>query len=335
MDLSKDFEAIQQKVDKLQKLADLQIEPPRKFEVYTKPDDSKYKWGLYDNDNMYGTFNQRIEYYFWTSNYWADKSITQEKLASVLSNFDKTLEMWKADNEDTLNKNKEVSCHNALQYSRVETIMSTLGVPATFYSSFYKTSRSRKMTTERRPAEWPKEIKGVLPTDCGYEAILKRISEKREAIKTFGENWIKDNEKRLREEEAVRLAKEKEAKEQKVLATLRVKYELDLDAEVDEIVSTIKSKCKYLTLAQALLDNRNDWNDGCDSAECGLSFFTIETAEDGKIYNEISGLCVNWGWEGDGRVFRDCKYNYDYLFGLVDETLMKDYNAAMEFYDES
>jgi hypothetical protein len=69
-----------------------------------------------------------------------------------------------------------------------------------------------------------------------------------------------------------------------------------------------------------------DWNEGPHYAECGIRGFKAESDEDNKIVSNINGYIQDW--DGDGRIFRDCEWNYDRIFGKVDEKLLSDYNIA-------
>ena len=61
--------------------------------------------------------------------------------------------------------------------------------------------------------------------------------------------------------------------------------------------------------------------------------FIVESDEDGLIAADIQN-CIN-NWDGDGRTFRDTKYNYDYCFSLVkDEQLYKDYQLVKSWVDK-
>lgn len=330
-DLSKDFESIQNKVDSLQKLADSQIQPPKKFKEYTKVSDPKYRWNEY-RERGWSSDNLNVQYYFWSSNAWSEGEITQESLIKTLKYFDSTLNEWVQDNLENRLYNEEVIKHNQLQYERVERIMETLGVKKVFSSWGYKTSRSRKMTENRKLAEWPNEVRGALPINCGYEATLKKLKNKRDTIEAFGKKWIEDNEERIRKEKEEAIVKEESQRKLKVLAGLCVKYNLDLESEEYDILQAVIGKCRYLYLAHYLECNRNDWNDGCDYAETGLSGFDIVTKLDQEIYDDVNSYCKDW--DGDGRCFRDCKFNYSTLYSMVDEGLMKDYNAVREFWEQ-
>ena len=117
-----------------------------------------------------------------------------------------------------------------------------------------------------------------------------------------------------------------------MFATLCVKYDLDAEAEDCDIREAILSKDKYLHLAYWLERNRGDWNDGYSFAETGLSGFHAETAEDNDIVADISSYIEDW--DGDGRVFRDCEYNYGVLYGMADEALMKDLQTLQEYMED-
>lgn len=332
MDLSTDFENIQAKVNKLQKVADTQIAKPMKFKEYTRLNDQKYHWNRF-RDHNWGSFNNNIEYYFWKNSGWGREGVTQESLYKVLTQWDSAFKVWVEDNKETFEYNKTVAEHNQLQYERISTIMETIGVPKVFSRSFYKTSRSRKLTTERTSAQWPSEIRAALPSNCGYEHMLKQIQDKRDTIERFGEKWIKDNIERLRKEAEEERAKEKEQRKLKVLAGLCVKYCLDLEAEPCDILDSILDQDKYLHLAHYLLMNRNDWNDGYSYAETGLNGFTVESDKDQDIEDAVLGIIQ--GDDIDGRYFRDNPVcSYDVLFGMSDEKVLEDYNLINEFIEQ-
>lgn len=211
--------------------------------------------------------------------------------------------------------------------------METLGVRTYFTRYYYKTSRSRNQTKETTAAKWPSEVRDALPMNCGYEDILKKIDTRREQIKAFGEKWIKDNKERLRKEAEEKEAKEKEQRRLKVMAGLCVKYNLPLEYEVDDILQVIIDQDKYLYLAHFMYLNRCDWNDGYDYAEVGINSFDVVTKEDSDIEDCILNI-IN-GDDIDGRYFRDCKYNYGYLYSKVEESLLTDYHLINEFVEDN
>jgi hypothetical protein len=65
-----------------------------------------------------------------------------------------------------------------------------------------------------------------------------------------------------------------------------------------------------------------------------LRGFNVETDLDRKIYDNILSYISDW--QGDGRVFRDCEYNYSVLYGIVSENdsqLYKDFKVVIENID--
>ena len=99
---------------------------------------------------------------------------------------------------------------------------------------------------------------------------------------------------------------------------------------LEEVMENALAKDKYLRLAYALECNRNDWNDGPNFAEGGLNSFEVVTKQDEEIYTEISGRIEDW--DGDGRVFRDCKWNYSALYELVEDSeLIKQVTTAAHY----
>lgn len=215
--------------------------------------------------------------------------------------------------------------NNIAVTERVTLFMENVGIPSTYST---KDLKSRK--------RYPENITCA----AGYREDLGRcciINDGWSSVETDYKRMLEDIDKFLafhtKEEEQKKLdiaAKEKIKEKDLQRAALVVKYELDYLAGWDNILNTIIDKNKYLKLAHYLMKNREDWNDGYDYAQCGLNSFTAESAQDKAIEINIIDQISNWG--GDGRIFRDCEWNYDRIFSLVDnEDLMKDYQIAASF----
>ena len=112
------------------------------------------------------------------------------------------------------------------------------------------------------------------------------------------------------------------------MAVIIARYSFDNATTAKDALEEILNQNKYLRLAHYLEMNRNDWNDGCSYAVAGLTGFNPETAEDNAILAEINNLCADF--DGDGRVFRDCTYNYGVLFSMVPQQLLRDYSDLKE-----
>lgn len=216
--------------------------------------------------------------------------------------------------------NEKVSQHNTAMLDKLLALCQSMGMEST--------TRQRKPRTrntyETVNAEWWNKIRAAIPT---WHYSARSPAEQYNIYKKEIDDWrnqiVKD--KLLEEKaEADRLA---ERKKNVNLGYLITKYGLDEDVHEDDILDDILNRCKYLKLAHYMQANRNDWNDGPDYAECGLNGFTTANEVDNLIYDEISNLIANW--DGDGRCFRDCKWNYSVLFDMVDTDLREDYNKAL------
>jgi hypothetical protein len=104
---------------------------------------------------------------------------------------------------------------------------------------------------------------------------------------------------------------------------------MDSDSDWIDILEFILDKCKYLTLADAMLSVRKDWNNGCDPVENAIGNFSIEATHDNEIYYNVNETIKRFHYDQDGRVFRDCEWNYGAIFTLVDPDLYKDYLTAI------
>lgn len=326
------IEALQEQFDILKEQANAVVAKPKELLKYTDYSKENYKWSQYNQRG--GSFTLRTEYYFKNTGgygYSSDVAITDEKLKSVLSYFDSTTDQWKKDNEETRKANQEIIKFNIEQKDKVKLIMKTIGVQDTYSTYSYKTSRSRNKTETKHQAGYIGDLTRTIKTSDNYQVILRNIQEKRDQIEKYGLSKIKEcAQKKL---EADKVAKENTKLAE--LALLRAKYTpTDAESGVDELLDLILDKNKYLHLAHYLLQNRNDWNDGYGYAEYGLEGFEPESKLDWKIEKELHNIVYENDGDIDGRVFRDCTYNYNALFLMVeDESLMNDYNLVIKYLD--
>lgn len=206
--------------------------------------------------------------------------------------------------------------NNKQVIEKIKLFMSNVGIPSS--------RRVRDYQTRKRGINYKDETAGYI-SDCnhiitydGFDSLERSYKRLKEAIVKFE----KEEEQKIREKIQAEEKIKKDESDKMVKAALIVKYGLDYNSSWETIRDTILNKDKYLYLAYYLNENRNDWNDGCDSARHGLSNFPVVTEDDQKIYDEIQGLCDDW--DGDGRCFRDCLYNYDYLYEIADKDLYND-----------
>lgn len=234
----------------------------------------------------------------------------EAKLLESVSSLDerKTALLALVDKLEVDSINVEQTYANAIQNNKlivekVTLLMQHIGI---------KSSYSVRDTKSR--ATYPKYNN----VSAGYISDLSRdVPTQIQGLKVDTKRLRQDIEQRY--QNVIRQVDAEKAKVQKQhqIALLRAKYTPD-DAESSEwtIREKILSQDKYLRLAYYLEQNRNDWNDGCDYAETGLSGFEVVTAQDKEIYDNIQA-CID-DWDGDGRCFRDCTWNYGVLYGLVE-----------------
>lgn len=303
-------------ISQLQSKLDETIPKPKKYLPY--PETDGYK--IYDDI----TIGHSSSYFFIFKNYWgtfADKDIALDMLENRWKYIQQVVAKYEADCNIVSQANLEIIAHNNIVRDKITSIMKELGVPDTYYTKEYKTSRSSKLTETRHYAGYKGDLDRLMPVEKKSLDTVNLLS----------------NLKRMYEEKlrAVRdIANKAEAEKIKVtemheLALLRAKYTPDNPiSDVHTIRDVILSKDKYLMLGYWLMRNREDWSDGYGYAEVGVSQFKIENTEDAEIHASLTEI-INRGYEEgdiDGRVFRDCEYSYGYLFGKVsDQSLWKDY----------
>ena len=323
-DIESAQQALNEQIEILQQKADNVVEPMKKYESY--PELKDYKWSAYTT-NSFGSHNLDMKWYFQNNNMpsWGNVEYTKDRVQKGIDHYWNTYEQWKQDCEPALVKNKEIADHNALQAKRLATFMQTLGVRDTYTTFEYKTSRSKNKTKMEHKCGWKQDLDRIMPKD-NYQDLCKQIEERGKRIEKHGWEMNKKYEQEQREKE-VEMRKQKD---QETLALMKAKYVNRADADVGDVLEAILSKDKYLMLAHWLEMNRLDWNDGYNYAEIGVSQFKVETEQDKEIVKELEGIIEDGDKSGDidGRMFRDCKWNYSVLYGMVDEELMEDYQSV-------
>lgn len=245
------------------------------------------------------------------------KSDALEKMINFISAIADTDKDIHLKNVEKVKSNKETE-------TKVFDLLKEVGIRNSYYG--YKTGRSRN-TTELY-YNFPSEIRKQIPTQYS-ENRLEEL--KKSLVDQIKKIW-NDEVYKMKQ---VRVNKEKEEKEKeynKKLALLLAKYDLELTDSWKELNEAIIDRNKYLRLAHCLEANRNDWTDGYSYAESGLSNFVTKSDLDNKIYDDISSYIYD-KWDGDGRVFRDCEYNYSVIYSIAakeDPQLYKDYQTVQE-----
>lgn len=172
------------------------------------------------------------------------------------------------------------------------------------------TSRSWNAKAKWQETGWPNSLDAIPLTDGWtelerqYHDTLKAMAEakKKKALEQEHEQYLRGQE-------------EKKRRDTVALGVLAEKLGLDVMSDKYDIRRALLEKNKYLRLADAMYRTRCDWSDGPYRVSDALSGFVVETEEDRDIREKLSGYTNEW--DSDGRVFRDCEYNYTVLFEKV------------------
>ena len=232
----------------------------------------------------------------------------------------KELDKIHESNKEIQKENSKIAKDNKDLLDRLLALIKSLGVPE---RELRKVPRTRTGKRDWFPCEWL-TIARFFPTSDGFYSVEQKYKNDMKTV----DQWEKKKQDKEREE---RQKKEKETKKKQSdlkLARLLVANDLPDDYGPEDVLDHVLKKSKYLHLAHYLERNRNDWTDNYSYAEAGLNFFTIENETDQEIFDCINGLIEDW--DGDGRCFRDCKWNYGEIYGLVPKALFKEYEEVLK-----
>ncbi len=225
--------------------------------------------------------------------------------------------------------NKQALEVNAIIHEKVRLIMKdTLKIPDTYSTSAYKSSRSSKLTYTTHQSGWSADLQRNIKTTDGYDTAVKSVKGYKDSFDRIAKSLKDKILLNQREKDKV----DADKKSTMALIRMQVKYGLDEDSTWSEVQETLMSKCDYLRLASSMESVRNDWNEGFGAVEYALDKFAIASQEDQEIQACISEILSSD--ETDGRIFRDCEWNYSVLYGKVSAELMSDYAVLQEHYEE-
>ena len=207
--------------------------------------------------------------------------------------------------------------HNIRSFETVKRMLILMGLPTEEWRI-----PSGKRKTIKMEAAWIGTLKQAFASKYPMTTFTNDFGKSHlEAVA----NWEKALAAQKEAEAELQRTQEKAEKEIERKIMLNKKYNLGFDGvfsvsatEFNEVLlEKLLSINKYLTLAYWLYRNRCDWTDGPDYAEVGLNSFKVENVRDQAIYDDIQSYITNW--DGDGRIFRDCDYNYKTLASMTIE----------------
>lgn len=235
-------------------------------------------------------------------------------------------EKIKQDIEQVHTGNLPALAVNKAIHEKMTLVMQQAGIGPTF-SVREVPKGKRTMQWVTKPAGWVSDLNREVPVSDGFDSAMHSMKTRAESI----EQYYKKMAAKLAEEEKKAAAEVKAQTKILELAKLQVKYDLPATTDAEGILEHLRGIDKYFNLAYAMEATRNDWNDGFYKVENALSSFTIEKDVDEAIQIELTKL-VN-GDESDGRIFRDCNYNYGHLYTLATPAIVQDYQTLSQYLE--
>jgi hypothetical protein len=253
---------------------------------------------------------------------WADpsQSAEQKRYEDLLAKMQAQLEIAK--------QNAEIRRANSELIDKVIVLVHAVGLHKTVSETTWKRNTPKTTT---RDAEWVTKINDAW--------LRPRYSEKdvQEWIQQLNNHYKAYTDKIKADQIAIeKKARDEESAKKKMQIVIKVAMELHpetdpLTFDANSLLDDLRAKDKYLDLAIAMQDTRGDWSDGFYRVKNALNLFKVETPEDEAIAENVSACA--YGEESDGRIFRDCEWNYGRIFGLVNPTIYKMYESLSQILE--
>lgn len=235
-------------------------------------------------------------------------------------------EKLKQDIEQVHTGNLPALAVNEIIHEKMTLVMQQAGIGTTFsVREVPKGKRTTQWVT--KPAGWVSDLNREVPVSDGFNSAMYSMKNRAEAI----EQYYKKMAAKLSEEEK-KVAEEVKAKTKILeLAKLQVKYDLPATTDADGILEHLRGLDKYFNLAYAMQSTRNDWSEGFYKVENALASFVVEKDLDKEIEKELQDMLKSE--DQDGRIFRDCQYNYGYLYTLTNPAIVQDYQTLSQYLE--
>lgn len=218
-------------------------------------------------------------------------------------------------------ENEEIEKYNINILQQLIKIINAAGYSSE--KSIFKRNKYVKETNEWKTnlsSLIPRKLHSVQDIEYKWQRYQKNLKEARAKVN----------------QELEQIKKQQEVEDKKTKSYIligQIVAEMKLEGEfqtADNVIDALIDKDQYLKLAKAMEDTRIDWSDGFYKVQNALSSFVPQNEEDKLAMEEISDLAN--GEESDGRIFRDCKYNYNWILdNKVDKEIYKNYYKLLEF----
>lgn len=224
-------------------------------------------------------------------------------------------------------KNAPALENNKLIVTYITQLMEAIGMPRSHRVRDHK-SRARYPKYDTLPAGYLADLQREVKTDDGFASATSSYERMLAQYQAFKARAAQAAEQAQRERAAA-AEREKQARLANVeLAEIILRYGMDRESDWKDVLEALCEKHQRVDLAVAMMNVRHDWNDGPDKVSHAIDRFNIDTTEDKDIANSVMSNLGD-GWDGDGRCFRDCEWNYDRLLSsITDKQLVADVTTA-------
>lgn len=217
-------------------------------------------------------------------------------------------------------ENAAIAAENATILQRLKAIITNAGIKARVP---VRRGRGRSLKTEWEDSDWAAALSHGIRTGTDWRSTMELYNR-----------WVHecDSAIKAREEAVAATKRAEEARVAKLrndlaLAVIAERHGLPVDTPAYDVLSALLEKDKYLRLAHGMQLTRGDWSDGPWATKQALQDFVVVSDQDAAIAANIQSHLDDW--DGDGRIFRDCEWNYGRVFGLVaDKQLLADYETV-------
>lgn len=232
---------------------------------------------------------------------------------------------WEKD-KTTHEKNTAALEANKAVRERVQSVMDEVGMPKTRKVRDGNRMKYGVPKMKTVDAGYLDDLRSAVPIDDGFGLAQQTYDRLKVDYDKFAEEAEKEAETARVAAERAAEAEKQQRRDNIEMAKIILRYELPEDSSWGDILGELRKKDQRLDLAVAMSQTRGDWSNGFWRVSDALGRFKIETDEDKDIANDIVS-CMS---DDDGRVFRDCHWNYGRLFeSAADSQLSSDIQLAI------
>lgn len=259
---------------------------------------------------------------------WGYYKPSKKRVAEVAL---RKLEEARAKDIETHERNVPALANNKRIYDQAVAFMKGIGIPDS-YVAVDPRSRARYPKKEKHIAGYLLDLRRECKIDDGFAHATATYERLKRDYDTYAEEAEREAERERKKAEQEAERRKEERRKNLRLAEIIMRYDLDPDVEIEDVLAKLSERNQRIDLAVAMRQTRDDWSEGPYRVSDALRRFTIETDEDKDIVVDVSRYLGD-GWDGDGRIFRDCAWNYDRLFDSVDDKqLVADVQTAYEWW---